>query len=273
MFLPGRLAWTVPVGALLISDLFLNAHYGVSLMSWSMPIVYACYVLAVFIGTKLRGAGLLALLGATVGNAIVFYLVTNTLAWLGKSPVPANLRGADPVADHLVFLAFRRPGRFSAIRWRGDLISRRCSPGRFYLARNRSAEPNLCRQESSLLTSALGLNGPRSPRPVSAPFSTEKSAQALVVGLKLELGGAVVEEHPHAMREGGSTERAFNSPAVAAGPAEISPNCVEEHAKLPKNAAHAHRHVKADQPAERASRRGRGRLVPPACDSAYQDAG
>jgi len=149
MFLPGRLAWTIPVGALLISDLFLNAHYGASLMDWTMPIVYACYVLAVFVGTRLRGAGLLALLGATVGNAVVFYLVTNTLAWLGNPLYPQTFAGL--IQSLTVGLpGFPPTWTFFRNSLAGDLIFTALFAGAFYLARNRSAEPNLCRQESSL---------------------------------------------------------------------------------------------------------------------------
>ena len=149
MFLPGRLAWTIPVGSLLISDLFLNVHYGASLMDWSMPVVYACYVLAVFMGTKLRGAGLLALLGATVGNAVVFYLVTNTLAWLGNPLYPQTFAGL--IQSLTVGLpGFPPTWTFFRNSLAGDLIFTALFAGAFYLARNRSAEPNLCRQESSL---------------------------------------------------------------------------------------------------------------------------
>jgi hypothetical protein len=149
MFLPGRLAWTIPVGALLISDLFLNAHYGVSLVSWSMPIVYACYVLAVFIGTKLRGAGLLAMLGATVANAVIFYLVTNTLAWWGNPQYMQTFAGL--IQSLTVGLpGFPPTWTFFRNSLAGDLIFTALFAGAFYLARNRSAEPNLCRQESSL---------------------------------------------------------------------------------------------------------------------------
>lgn len=149
MFLPGRLAWTIPVGALFFSDLFLNAHYGVSLLSWSMPVVYACYVLAVLLGTKLRGAGLLAMLGATVGNAVVFYLVTNTLAWLGNPLYPQTIAGL--IQSLTVGLpGFPPTWTFFRNSLAGDLIFTALFAGAFYLARNRSAEPNLCRQESSL---------------------------------------------------------------------------------------------------------------------------
>lgn len=81
--LRGVAVWTVPFAALLASDLWLNTRYGVPLLSTEMLVVYACYALAIGAGLLLAKtrAGLWAVFSVVAGNAIFFYLITNTAAW------------------------------------------------------------------------------------------------------------------------------------------------------------------------------------------------
>ncbi len=55
------------------------------LVSISMAGVYACYLIAATAGGFLRSRGFLALAGATVANSLLFYVVTNSLAWIGNA--------------------------------------------------------------------------------------------------------------------------------------------------------------------------------------------
>jgi hypothetical protein len=90
IYLPRRLAFIVPLGALFISDIFLNRHYHAPLLSVEMISRYGALAVSVAIGFRLRGrAGWAAILPASVLGSCIFYFVTNTTAWLG-SPVYAQ---------------------------------------------------------------------------------------------------------------------------------------------------------------------------------------
>lgn len=95
LFLPGALAFAVPLAALVVSDLALNLHYGVALVSWGELLRYACYGLGVATGLSLRrlGAGAPATLGAVAANSLVFYVVTNTTSWLANPAYPQTAAG------------------------------------------------------------------------------------------------------------------------------------------------------------------------------------
>ncbi|MEO6054553.1 MAG: DUF6580 family putative transport protein [Chthoniobacterales bacterium] len=95
VYLPRGTALLVPLVALLTSDILLNTFYHVSLFSSGMIAIYACYAVAWGIGLVLRrrNTHLLSLLGGAFISAIVFYLVTNTLAWAGNIAYAQTLSG------------------------------------------------------------------------------------------------------------------------------------------------------------------------------------
>ncbi len=83
IFLPRRFAYALPLGALFISDLLLNAHYGVPLLSLEMVLRYVALALIAAGGLALRlnpRAGLV--LGASAAGSALFYLMSNTGSWL-----------------------------------------------------------------------------------------------------------------------------------------------------------------------------------------------
>lgn len=84
LVLPGSLALLVPLVALIGSDLALNLHYGVALLSPGDLLRDACYGLGVAAGLGLRrlNAGAPAILATVVANALLFYVVTNTASWV-----------------------------------------------------------------------------------------------------------------------------------------------------------------------------------------------
>jgi hypothetical protein len=111
-FLPGRLAWWVPMSVLLATDLCLNYHYDAPLLSWYMALNYVGYGVLIGLGSVVRlltrgrraGGGAAAggfgaksfprlffwlkcVAGGFLG-AILFYLITNTAAWLNPAPGP-----------------------------------------------------------------------------------------------------------------------------------------------------------------------------------------
>jgi len=86
-FFPGRVAWWVPLGTLLATDLALNCYYqffvGVDSFQWFQLINYAAFAGLVALG---RGFGSHAswvkLLSGGLLGACLFYFFTNTAAWL-----------------------------------------------------------------------------------------------------------------------------------------------------------------------------------------------
>lgn len=81
-FFPGRTAWWVPLGTLLVTDFFLNAYYGVS-FQWFQIMNYVGFALLILLG---RACGShrrwITLLTGGLFGACVFYFLTNTAAWL-----------------------------------------------------------------------------------------------------------------------------------------------------------------------------------------------
>lgn len=82
IYFPRRAALFAAPVALLLSDLILNAHYGVALLNWAMLPQYLALGLVILLGWQLRGQarpGRTFL--AALGGSVLFYLVTNTAAW------------------------------------------------------------------------------------------------------------------------------------------------------------------------------------------------
>lgn len=76
-YLPRKYAFLIPVGALLVSDLFLG-FYG-----FSMFFVYGSFILTGLIGLWLKqNRSLYCLLVAAITSSILFYLITNFGVWL-----------------------------------------------------------------------------------------------------------------------------------------------------------------------------------------------
>ncbi len=95
LFLPKNWALVVPFAALLVSDLILNHHYGVALLSAGDLIRYAAFgaVLAIGFGVKKAGGGWAWIVGGTVGSSVLFYLVTNTASWFVSAAYAKTLAG------------------------------------------------------------------------------------------------------------------------------------------------------------------------------------
>lgn len=86
LILPGAFAMVIPLAALVISDIVLNLFYGCPAIGWDDLVRAASYGLAVACGIALRrmnaGAGLT--LSAVAANSLLFYLVSNSLAWIAS---------------------------------------------------------------------------------------------------------------------------------------------------------------------------------------------
>jgi hypothetical protein len=87
LLLPGWLALAAPLGALIVSDILLNAHYGASLVSFEVLPRYVCFALGAACGLVARRwhGALLPTLGVVAANSLFFYLFTNVFSWIGDA--------------------------------------------------------------------------------------------------------------------------------------------------------------------------------------------
>ena len=94
IYFPPRFKFTVPLIALLISDAILNHHYGALLFS---PLIFGRYLALVVVGcigfALQNRASLKTVLPASLVGSTIFYLITNTFAWLSDPGYTKNFPG------------------------------------------------------------------------------------------------------------------------------------------------------------------------------------
>lgn len=92
-----RTAYLVPLAAMLLSDLGIGLLMGdVSMGLHAMiPVIYGCYALMVWLGTKLRETrSPLAIAGAGLAGEVVFFIITNFANWVVQTDYyPHTLAG------------------------------------------------------------------------------------------------------------------------------------------------------------------------------------
>ncbi len=94
VYFPAKYKFTVPMIALLISDVVLNFHYGFSMASPFVVSHYLGFAIVGGLGLLLRNrASLKILLPATIGASLIFYLVTNSVSWLYDPGYARNAAG------------------------------------------------------------------------------------------------------------------------------------------------------------------------------------
>ena len=105
VYFRGALAWWLPLGVMLATDIGLNIYYarhGISV--WDLPDLenlffnYAAYAVLIFLGRRFKPqSSFLGLLGGGLLGAILFYLITNTASWFfnpfGNAEYTKNLAG------------------------------------------------------------------------------------------------------------------------------------------------------------------------------------
>ena len=93
-YFPAKYKFTVPMLALFISDVVLNAHYGFSLASPFVLSHYIGFAIVGCLGLLLRNrASWATLLPASVAASLIFYVVTNSVSWLYDPGYAKNLAG------------------------------------------------------------------------------------------------------------------------------------------------------------------------------------
>jgi Family of unknown function (DUF6580) len=93
-YFPAKFKFTVPLGALFISDLVLNYIYGAQLIQVQMVSRYFALALVGLIGLALQNrASFKTLLPASVLGSAIFYFITNAASWMSDPGYAKNFAG------------------------------------------------------------------------------------------------------------------------------------------------------------------------------------
>lgn len=96
LFLPGWIAWALPLGALVVSDVLLSLVLGFPLVGASQVLVWFSIAVVVGIGrwtASRRSFSTAGFFVALIGSGVFFYVATNTGAWLMNPAYPRGLDG------------------------------------------------------------------------------------------------------------------------------------------------------------------------------------
>ena len=95
LYFPKRLAWWLPLGALLATDLGLNVfYYHAPVFNWYMGVKTLAFAGLVLLGRFFSPRmNFLKLLGGGVLGAVLFYLITNTASRLNNPAYAKTLAG------------------------------------------------------------------------------------------------------------------------------------------------------------------------------------
>jgi hypothetical protein len=93
-YFPAKYRFSVPMIALLVSDLVLNTFYGFSFFSPFVLSHYVGFALVGALGLLLRNrASVKTMLPASIAASVLFYVVTGTVSWLFDPGYPKNIAG------------------------------------------------------------------------------------------------------------------------------------------------------------------------------------
>jgi hypothetical protein len=96
VYLPRRVMLLAGLGPLVLTDLFLNAHYHQPILDTGMISRYFCFGLLLLLGTMVRSQHkykVLYLFASTLAGSCLFYLVTNTATWFSTADYAKTLAG------------------------------------------------------------------------------------------------------------------------------------------------------------------------------------
>jgi len=95
VYFPKRMAWWLPLGTLFATDVALSVfYYHVSPLGIDLLLNYAVYAVLIALGKWFGArAGFFKLLLGGLLGAVIFYLVTNTMAWLQNPDYAKSIAG------------------------------------------------------------------------------------------------------------------------------------------------------------------------------------
>lgn len=94
VFFPPKLKFTVPLLALLVSDIVLNAYYGARFFDPLILGRYLALIAVVCLGLLMQNrASLKTLLPASLAGSTIFYFITNAFSWLSDPGYMKNFAG------------------------------------------------------------------------------------------------------------------------------------------------------------------------------------
>jgi hypothetical protein len=94
IYMPRRAAFMVPFGALFVSTLVVNAVRGWPLISPYTAVVALCFALVFGLAWLVRGTRRVStVLGVTVAGTLVFYVLSNTVAWFFEPAYAPSVAG------------------------------------------------------------------------------------------------------------------------------------------------------------------------------------
>jgi len=92
--LPVWQAYLIPIALMAITDPILGAFYGVPAYSKGTIFFYFSFLIAVWLGRRLRGTENAPKIAAfAVVNSMQFYLISNFAVWLGSHGYPRTMTG------------------------------------------------------------------------------------------------------------------------------------------------------------------------------------
>jgi hypothetical protein len=94
VYFPPKLKFTLPLIALFLSDLVLNAHYGAPLL---VPLIVCRYLALALVGwlglVVANRPSWKTLLPASLAGSVLFFVITNAFSWLSDPGYAKNLAG------------------------------------------------------------------------------------------------------------------------------------------------------------------------------------
>ena len=95
-YFPKKTALLLGAGPIVVADLFLNAHYHAPLIDTGMFSRYFSFALILLLGfwiNKQHRHKMLFLFAAALASSFLFYLITNTGAWIATADYPKTFPG------------------------------------------------------------------------------------------------------------------------------------------------------------------------------------
>lgn len=96
LFLPGLLAWLLPLAAIALSDIALSLALGYPPLSPGQLAAWGCLLIGVGFGrwtSRWQRLKFPALACVVIANALIFYLVTNAVSWALEPSYPRDFGG------------------------------------------------------------------------------------------------------------------------------------------------------------------------------------